>query len=95
MVYNPADKSAVLSARSLLITPQFITITSSRSRLMTFLLSLLLCFSIGGIHRIYAGKVITGIIQLVTGGGFVIWQVIDMIMIVIGCFTDKEGRRIL
>ena len=67
---------------------------SPRSRFVTFLLSLLIFCGFGGVHRIYAGKVITGIIQFCTGGGFVIWQVIDMILIVLGCFEDKEGKTI-
>lgn len=67
---------------------------SPRSRFTCFLLSLLICCGFGGIHRIYAGKVITGILQFVTGGGFIIWQVIDIIRIVLGCFDDKEGKTI-
>ncbi len=67
---------------------------SPRSRFTTLLLSLLIFCGIGGVHRIYAGKVVTGIIQFLTGGGFVIWQVIDIIRIVLGCFDDKEGRTI-
>ena len=67
---------------------------STRSRTTTFLLSLLILFALGGVHRIYAGKVWTGILQFLTGGGFVIWQVIDMIMILCGSFRDKEGRTI-
>ncbi len=61
---------------------------------MTLLLALLILCGFGGIHRIYAGKVITGIIQLATLGGFVIWQVLDIIRIIFGCFDDKEGRYI-
>ena len=67
---------------------------SHRSRFVTFLLSLLICCGIGGVHRIYAGKVITGIIQFCTGGGFLIWQIIDILRIVLGCFDDKEGKTI-
>lgn len=67
---------------------------SPRSRFVTFLLSLLICSGFGGVHRIYAGKVITDIIQFCTGGGFLIWQIIDMLLIICGCFTDKEGRTI-
>ena len=56
----------------------------------------LLCFSLGvfGIHRFYAGKVGTGILQLLTLGGLGIWWLIDMIMIIVGSFTDGEGNRI-
>ena len=67
---------------------------SPRSRFVTFLLSLLLFCGFGGVHRIYAGKVITGVIQFFTVGGFVIWQVIDILRIVLGCFDDKEGKTI-
>jgi TM2 domain-containing membrane protein YozV len=56
----------------------------------------LLCFFLGvfGAHRFYAGKIGTGILQLVTLGGLGIWALIDFIMIVIGSFTDKEGNKI-
>lgn len=67
---------------------------SVRSRTVTFLLSLLILCGCGGVHRIYAGKVITGIIQFATAGGFFIWQIIDIIRIILGCFDDKEGRSI-
>lgn len=67
---------------------------STRARSKTFLLSLLILIGFGGVHRIYAGKIWTGILQFVTGGGFVIWQIIDIIMILCGTFRDKEGRII-
>ncbi len=67
---------------------------SPRSRFTTLLLSLLIFCGFGGVHRIYAGKVITGVIQFLTGGGFIVWQVIDIIRIILGCFDDKEGRTI-
>lgn len=67
---------------------------STRVRSKTFLLSLLILLGFGGVHRIYAGKIWTGILQFVTGGGFVIWQIIDIIMILCGSFRDKEGRII-
>ncbi|MCC8988692.1 MAG: TM2 domain-containing protein [Candidatus Contendobacter sp.] len=56
----------------------------------------LLCFFLGifGAHRFYVGKIGTGILQLVTLGGFFIWALIDFIMIIAGAFTDKEGKKI-
>ena len=61
-----------------------------------FVAALLLCFFLGflGVHRFYVGKIGTGILQLITFGGFGIWALIDFIMIVIGKFTDKSGLPI-
>ena len=61
-----------------------------------FVVTLLLCFFFGGlgIHRFYVGKIGTGILMLITLGAFGIWSLIDLIVIIIGKFKDKEGRVI-
>lgn len=59
------------------------------------LAALLLCLFLGGIgaHRFYVGKIGTGILQIVTICGFFgIWPLIDLIMIIVGSFTDNEGK---
>lgn len=55
--------------------------------------AVLLCVLLGGfgIHRFYVGKICTGILMFVTLGGLGIWTLIDLIMIVIGKFKDKDG----
>ena len=60
------------------------------------LLAALLCFFFGvfGAHRFYAGKVGTGIVQLLTIGGLGIWTMIDLLIILFGEFTDSEGKKI-
>ena len=59
--------------------------------------ALLLCLFLGGIgaHRFYVGKVGSGIVQLLTGGGCGIWALIDLINIAIGNFTDSEGNKLV
>lgn len=61
-----------------------------------FVPTVLLCFFFGvlGVHRFYVGKVGTGILQLLTLGGLGIWALIDFIMIIVGSFTDKQGKFI-
>lgn len=53
----------------------------------------LLCFFLGtfGIHRFYVGKILTGILMILTLGGFGIWTLIDLVMIIVGSFKDKDG----
>ncbi len=61
-----------------------------------FVPTILLCFFLGalGIHRFYVGKIGTGILMLITFGGFGIWALVDFILIVTGSFHDKEGLPI-
>ena len=61
-----------------------------------FVPTLLLCVLLGGlgIHRFYVGKVGTGILMLLTLGGLGIWVLIDIIMIAVGSFKDKNGLLI-
>jgi len=66
---------------------------SPKSRLA----ALLLCFLFGvfGVHRFYVGKIGTGILMLITLGGLGIWALVDLILIVVGSFRDKEGRLVV
>jgi TM2 domain-containing membrane protein YozV len=61
-----------------------------------FVATLLLCFFLGflGVHRFFVGKVGTGILMLLTFGGFGIWALIDFIMIACGAFKDSKGLPI-
>ena len=72
---------------------QFGNPISPKSRLAAALLAWFV--GIFGIHRFYVGKVGTGILMLVTLGGFGIWALIDAIVILVGSFKDKEGRLLL
>jgi TM2 domain-containing membrane protein YozV len=61
-----------------------------------FVPMILLCFFLGGlgVHRFYAGKIGTGLLMLVTFGGFGIWTIVDFIMIVTGNFKDGDGMPV-
>jgi TM2 domain-containing membrane protein YozV len=66
---------------------------SPKSRLA----ALLLCWFLGifGAHRFYVGKIGTGILQIFTLGGLGIWTFVDLIMIIVGAFKDKERRPVV
>ena len=58
-----------------------------------FVPALLLCLFLGGfgLHRFYVGKVGTGILMFLHLAGLGIWTLIDIVMIVVGSFRDKQG----
>ncbi|WP_328339710.1 TM2 domain-containing protein [Micromonospora sp. NBC_00421] len=68
--------------------------TASVTTQKSWVVALLLCFFVGvlGAHRFYTGKVGTGVLQLITLGGLGIWAFIDLIMILVGAFRDKQGQ---
>jgi TM2 domain-containing membrane protein YozV len=66
---------------------------SPKSRLGALLFCLLL--GVFGAHRFYVGKVRTAILMILTLGGLGIWSLVDFILIVIGSFRDKQGKRVL
>ena len=71
---------------------------SQRTILPAFLLSFL--GGLLGLHRFYVGKVGTGILMAllsITFFGLIVsglWNLIDLVMIVSGKFTDADGRLI-
>ncbi|HIX19813.1 MAG TPA: TM2 domain-containing protein [Candidatus Akkermansia intestinigallinarum] len=64
---------------------------SPQSRLLLLLLALL---PVSGLHRLLCRRYISGIIMLMTLGLFGVWTVIDVILIALGEFRDREGRRV-
>ena len=65
---------------------------SDKSRAIALILGLVL--GVFGGHRFYVGKIGTGILMLLTGGGLGIWYLVDVIMIASGGFRDAEGRLV-
>jgi len=68
-----------------------------------FLIVLLLAIFLGtlGIHRMYVGKIGSGIAMLLLSLSFVglmvtgIWALIDIIVVATGKFKDKDGRLVV
>jgi TM2 domain-containing membrane protein YozV len=56
----------------------------------SWLATVLLCQFLGtlGMHRFYTGRIVSGIFQLLTFGGFGIWALVDLIMIYTDSFKD-------
>jgi TM2 domain-containing membrane protein YozV len=61
-----------------------------KSKTTAILLSVL-CGYIG-VDRFYLGYIGTGILKLVTFGGFGLWYIIDLILIATGKLTPKNGE---
>ena len=57
---------------------------------------LVLCFFFGffGVHRFYAGKILSGLLYVFTGGVFGIGTLIDFFVILLGTPRDGEGLPI-
>lgn len=66
---------------------------SSKSKTTTLIISIFLGEL--GIDRFYLGYTGLGILKLITAGGFGIWWVIDIIMILTGKMTTKEGKALV
>lgn len=59
--------------------------------------ALILCLLLGyfGVHRFYLGYTMQGVVQLITGGGCLIWALIDLVMIITGKLTDSKGNQLV
>tara|TARA_B100000745_G_C20008240_1_gene342440 strand:- start:347 stop:571 length:225 start_codon:yes stop_codon:yes gene_type:complete len=71
-------------------------LTDSTKSEKSFVATIILCVLLGGfgVHRFYVGKTGTGIVALLTLGGFGIWTLIDFILIITQKFKDSSGLLI-
>jgi len=78
---------------------QYDTINSAdarEKREQQWLITLLLCIFLGGFgaHRFFVGKIGTALLMIITLGGLGVWWLVDLIVIIVGKFKDKEGNYI-
>ena len=50
------------------------------------------CFML---HRFYLGRYLTGTIQILTGGGFIIWWIMDVVDIYKCKMKDSNGNKLI
>jgi TM2 domain-containing membrane protein YozV len=62
-----------------------------------YLVALLISYLVGhfGGDRFYLGKIKSGIVKLITFGGFGIWTIIDLLLLAFGKLTEKDDDRML
>ena len=70
--------------------------SSTKTSSIDWLALFLLTFFVGvlGVHRFYVGKIGTGALMLITLGGLGVWFLVDLLLVVTGQFTNKDGQKI-
>ena len=70
--------------------------SSTKTNSIDWLALFLLTFFVGvlGVHRFYVGKIGTGVLMLNTLGGLGVWFLVDLLLVVTGQFTNKDGQKI-
>lgn len=69
----------------------------ARQEGVEWLPTFLLCgfFGVLGIHRFYTGHRWIGVVQGLTCGGCLLWNLVDLVMILTDTYRDSEGRPLV
>lgn len=73
--------------------PAVVPVKKQRHFLAVFFFSFM--WGIFGIDRFYMGKYASGILKLVTVGGFGIWALVDLSVVMSGGMRDSNGNEML
>ncbi len=86
----PAAPPAFAGAPIALSGASSVAAPGAKSFIATWLFAYLL--GVFGVDRFYLGKIGTGVLKLITVGGFGIWWLVDVILVLVGAQRDKWGR---
>lgn len=84
-------------SESIKVQPVGTTVLPTKDKRRHYLAAFFLSFLWGtfGIDRFYLGKIFTGILKLITFGGFGLWTIIDLVLIMSGSMHDKQGNELI
>lgn len=76
--------------------PPAIQLASSEHSERDWSIAVILAVFLGyfGAHRFYEGRIVLGILLLLTGGGFIVGWVIDAVIVLLGKSQDDKGRYV-
>ena len=90
--YNPFQAPEGAYALAELPVPATGHDYSDKNRSTAFLLSYFIGFL--GVDRFYVGHYWLGLLKLLTGGGLLVWMIIDNILFALGVPKDRQGRQL-